>query len=40
MNEGHILVHQSVNDLMKETNTEKISDGIISILKNMKKSDA
>ncbi|MBS1549817.1 MAG: ABC transporter ATP-binding protein [Bacteroidetes bacterium] len=37
MNEGRILVHQSVSDLMKETQTEKISDGIVSILKNMKK---
>jgi Cu-processing system ATP-binding protein len=37
MNEGTILVHQSVSDLMKETQTDKISDGIISILKNMKK---
>ena len=37
MNEGRILVHQSVSDLMKDTQTEKISDGIISILKNMKK---
>ncbi|WP_124642333.1 ABC transporter ATP-binding protein [Amniculibacterium aquaticum] len=36
MNEGKILVHQSVEELMKETSTKKISDGIISILKNMK----
>ncbi len=36
MNEGKILVHQSVEELMKETSTQKISDGIISILKNMK----
>ena len=33
MNEGKILVHQSVEELMKETSTKKISDGIISILK-------
>ena len=37
MNEGKVVVHQSVEDLKKETNTEKISDGIISILKAMKK---
>ena len=37
MNEGKLLVHQSVDDLKKETNTAKISDGIISILKAMKK---
>ncbi len=37
MNEGKVVVHQSVEDLKKETNTQKISDGIISILKAMKK---
>ena len=37
MNEGKVVVHQSVEGLKKETNTEKISDGIISILKAMKK---
>ena len=37
MNEGKLLVHQSVDDLKKETNTAKISEGIISILKAMKK---
>ncbi len=36
MNEGKILVHQSVEDLKKDTDTEKISDGIVSILKKMK----
>ena len=37
MNEGKVVVHQSVEDLKKETNTSKISDGIISILKALKK---
>lgn len=37
MNEGKVVVHQSVEDLKTETNTNKISDGIISILKAMKK---
>lgn len=37
MNEGKVMVHQSVEDLKAETNTNKISDGIISILKAMKK---
>ncbi|WP_311135720.1 ABC transporter ATP-binding protein [Kaistella polysaccharea] len=37
MNEGKVVVHQSVEDLKKETNTDKISDGIISILKAMRK---
>lgn len=37
MNEGRVVVHQSVEDLKKETSTEKISEGIISILKAMKK---
>lgn len=36
MNEGKILVHQSVKDLKKDTSTEKISDGIVTILKKMK----
>lgn len=36
MNEGKILVHQSVEDLMEETKTEKISESIVSILKKMK----
>lgn len=36
MNEGKILVHQSVEDLKKDTSTEKISDGIVTILKKMK----
>ncbi len=37
MNESKIIVHQSVEDLMKETKTEKISESIVSILKEMKK---
>ncbi len=37
MNEGKIIVHQSVEDLKSETNSEKISEGIVSILKGMKK---
>lgn len=36
MNEGKVIVHQSVDDLKSETRTEKISEGIISILKGMK----
>lgn len=36
MNEGSILVHQSVEELMTETQTQKISDGIVTILKKMK----
>ena len=36
MNEGKIIVQQSVTDLMSERNTEKISESIISILKEMK----
>jgi Cu-processing system ATP-binding protein len=36
MNEGSILVHQSVEELMAETQTQKISDGIVTILKKMK----
>ncbi len=37
MNEGQVVVHQSVEDLKVQTNTQKISEGIISILKQMKK---
>lgn len=37
MNEGQVVVHQSVEDLKTQTNTQKISDGIIAILKQMKK---
>src|SRR5690606_28326859 len=37
MNEGKVIVHQSVDDLKKETNTGKISEGIVAILKEMKK---
>lgn len=37
MNEGKIIVQQSVTDLMTERKTEKISESIISILKEMKK---
>lgn len=37
MNEGKVVVHQSVEDLKSQTNTTKISEGIISILKAMKK---
>lgn len=37
MNEGKIIVHQSATDLKQETNTEKISESIVSILKEMKK---
>lgn len=36
MNEGKILVHQSVEDLKKETSQEKISDAITTILKNIR----
>ena len=36
MNEGKIIVHQSVEDLKTQTNSEKISEGIVSILKGMK----
>ena len=36
MNEGHILLQQSVEDLKSDTQTEKISDSIVSILKKMK----
>lgn len=35
MNEGKVIVHQSVADLMSDTQSEKISDGIVSILKNL-----
>lgn len=37
MNEGKIIVQQSVSDLMTERKSEKISESIISILKEMKK---
>jgi Cu-processing system ATP-binding protein len=37
MNEGKIIVQQSVEDLMSEHKSEKISESIISILKEMKK---
>ena len=36
MNEGKIIVQQSVEDLMTERKSEKISESIISILKEMK----
>ena len=35
MNEGKVIVHQSVEELMTERKTEKISESIISILKEM-----
>ena len=37
MNEGKIIVQQSVTDMMTERKSEKISESIISILKEMKK---
>lgn len=37
INEGKIIIQQSVEDLMKDTKTEKISESIVSILKEMKK---
>lgn len=37
MNEGKIIVQQSVAELMSERKSEKISESIISILKEMKK---
>ena len=36
INEGKILVHQSVEDLKTETQQSKISDAITNILKNMR----
>ena len=36
INEGKILVHQSVEDLKSETQQTKISDAITNILKNMR----
>ena len=36
MNEGKVLVHEPVEELRKNTGTEKISEAIISILKKMK----
>lgn len=35
MNEGKILVHQSVDELKEQTQSNKISDAIITILKNL-----
>lgn len=37
MNEGKVIVQQSVEDLMTEHKSERISESIISILKEMKK---
>ncbi|AYO58319.1 ABC transporter [Chryseobacterium sp. 6424] len=37
MNDGKIIIHQSVADLMTERKSEKISESIVSILKEMKK---
>ena len=37
MNEGRVIVQQSVEDLMTEYKSERISESIISILKEMKK---
>lgn len=37
MNEGRVIVQQSVEDLMTEHQSERISESIISILKEMKK---
>lgn len=34
MQEGHVLLHQSVKELQEKTNTHSISQAIISILKN------
>ena len=36
MNEGKILVHQAVEDLLHQTNSGKISESIVTILKEMK----
>ena len=36
INDGKVLVHQSVEDLIAETQQTKISDAITNILKNMK----
>lgn len=36
MNEGQILVHQSVDELRERTETTKVSDAIVSILKQMR----
>jgi Cu-processing system ATP-binding protein len=36
INDGKVLVHQSVEDLKAETQQTKISDAITNILKNMK----
>ncbi|MBN9313443.1 MAG: ABC transporter [Chryseobacterium sp. 39-10] len=37
MNEGKILVHQSVKELLHQTHSGKISESIVQILKQMKK---
>lgn len=37
MNEGKIIVQQSVEDMMSEHNSARISESIVSILKEMKK---
>lgn len=37
MNEGKIIVQQSVEDMMSERNSARISESIVSILKEMKK---
>ena len=36
MNEGKILVHQQVSELLKETRTEKISDSVVKVLESLK----
>lgn len=36
MNEGKILVHQQVSELLKETGTEKISDSVVKVLESLK----
>ena len=36
INEGKVIVQQSVTDLMTERKSEKISESIVSILKEMK----
>ncbi len=37
MNEGKVLVHQSVKELLHQTHSGKISESIVQILKQMKK---
>ena len=39
INEGKVIVQQSVTDLMTERKSEKISESIVSILKEMKNND-